>query len=179
MATEREAQIESTVNRYSRTIRSGCAPAIPRPRLPDWQWRGGRSLQASGGSPVQAGRHAVEAGHGRAPAALARRGPDEAGYRPPQLRLLKGWDLQDWRITPVGDRFQGTGMRWNLETAEPLLQVQAGLLTAATRDLRHYALQAAKGMSLPYLGITPCCSPSHRKRGSAPPDHNLAHRVTS
>jgi hypothetical protein len=43
----------------------------------------------------------------------------------------------------VSDRFKGTGMRGNLETAEPLLHVRAALLTAPTLDLRRDALQAA------------------------------------
>jgi len=43
----------------------------------------------------------------------------------------------------VGDRFKGAGMRWKLETAEPLLHVRAALLTTPTLDLRPYALQAA------------------------------------
>lgn len=44
----------------------------------------------------------------------------------------------------VGDRFKGTGMRWNLETAEPLLHVRATLLSQPDLDLRSYALAAAQ-----------------------------------
>jgi hypothetical protein len=43
----------------------------------------------------------------------------------------------------VGDRFKGTGMRWKLDTAEPLLHVRAALLTEPALDLRPFALQAA------------------------------------
>jgi len=39
-------------------------------------------------------------------------------------------------------RFKGTGMRWNLETAEPLLRVCAALLTNRRLDLRPYAREA-------------------------------------
>lgn len=44
----------------------------------------------------------------------------------------------------VGDRFKGTGMRWKVETAEPLLHVRAALLTQPMLDLRCYALRAAQ-----------------------------------
>lgn len=49
----------------------------------------------------------------------------------------------------VGDRFKGTGMRWKLPTAEPLLQVRAALLTNPTLDLRPYILRAATSASTP------------------------------
>lgn len=37
----------------------------------------------------------------------------------------------------VADRFRGTGLRWKLETAAPLLQIRAALL-----DLRLFTLAA-------------------------------------
>jgi hypothetical protein len=42
----------------------------------------------------------------------------------------------------VGDRFKGSGMRWKVPTAEPMLHLRAALLTDANLDLRPYA-QAA------------------------------------
>jgi hypothetical protein len=39
----------------------------------------------------------------------------------------------------VADRFKGAGMRWNSETAEPLLRLRAALLTHPHLDLRRYA----------------------------------------
>ena len=47
----------------------------------------------------------------------------------------------------VADRFRGTGMRWKLPTAEPLLQVRAALLTQPLLDLRPYALAAAQAVA--------------------------------
>jgi hypothetical protein len=43
----------------------------------------------------------------------------------------------------VAERFRGTGRRWKLKTAEPLLHVRAALLTQPLLDLRPYALAAA------------------------------------
>jgi hypothetical protein len=39
----------------------------------------------------------------------------------------------------VADRFKGAGMRWNVETAEPVLHLRAALLTHPRLDLRPYA----------------------------------------
>jgi len=39
----------------------------------------------------------------------------------------------------VADRFKGAGMRWNPETAEPVLHLRAALLTHPNLDLRPYA----------------------------------------
>ena len=39
----------------------------------------------------------------------------------------------------VGGRFKGAGMRWNVETAEPLLHLRAAILSYPDLDLRHYA----------------------------------------
>jgi hypothetical protein len=39
----------------------------------------------------------------------------------------------------VADRFKGGGMRWKLDTAEPVLQLRAALLTQPRLDLRRYA----------------------------------------
>lgn len=38
----------------------------------------------------------------------------------------------------VGDRMKGTGMRWKLPTAEPMLRLRAAVLTDPTLDLRPY-----------------------------------------
>ncbi len=43
----------------------------------------------------------------------------------------------------VGDRSKEMGMRWKLDTAEPLLHVRTTLLTDPTLDLRPFALQTA------------------------------------
>ena len=43
----------------------------------------------------------------------------------------------------VADRCKGTGMRWNLPTLEPVLQLRAALLTHPHLDLRRYATPAA------------------------------------
>ena len=43
----------------------------------------------------------------------------------------------------VADRFRGAGMRWNAETAEPVLHLRAALLTHPHLDLRPYAAHAA------------------------------------
>jgi hypothetical protein len=42
----------------------------------------------------------------------------------------------------VADRFKGSGMRWNVATAEPLLHLRAALLTKPDLDLRPYAMTA-------------------------------------
>lgn len=42
----------------------------------------------------------------------------------------------------VGDRFKGSGMRWKVPTAEPMLHLRAALLTDADLDLRPYAVAA-------------------------------------
>jgi hypothetical protein len=42
----------------------------------------------------------------------------------------------------VADRFKGSGMRWNVATAEPLLQLRAALLSHPDLDLRLYAIRA-------------------------------------
>ena len=39
----------------------------------------------------------------------------------------------------VGDRFKGSGMRWNKPTAEELLHLRAAVLTDPEKDLRKYA----------------------------------------
>ena len=39
----------------------------------------------------------------------------------------------------VADRFKGSGMRWKVPTAEPLLHLRAALLTRPELDLRPYA----------------------------------------
>ena len=39
----------------------------------------------------------------------------------------------------VADRFKGSGMRWKLATAEPVLHLRAALLTQPRLDLRRYA----------------------------------------
>jgi hypothetical protein len=39
----------------------------------------------------------------------------------------------------VGDRLKGSGMRWKVPTAEPMLHLRAALLTDADLDLRPYA----------------------------------------
>lgn len=39
----------------------------------------------------------------------------------------------------VADRFKGAGMRWNADTAEPVLHLRAALLTHPRLDLRPYA----------------------------------------
>jgi hypothetical protein len=39
----------------------------------------------------------------------------------------------------VADRFKGAGMRWNVETAEPVLHLRAALLTHPNLDLKPYA----------------------------------------
>lgn len=39
----------------------------------------------------------------------------------------------------VGDRFGRSGMRWNLETADPVMRVRAALLTQPGLDLRRFA----------------------------------------
>jgi hypothetical protein len=43
----------------------------------------------------------------------------------------------------VSDRFKGSGMRWKLQTAEPLLRLRAQLLTQEDLDLRPFAYAAA------------------------------------
>jgi hypothetical protein len=42
----------------------------------------------------------------------------------------------------VGDRFKGSGMRWKVPTAEPMLHLRAALLTDTGLDLRAYARAA-------------------------------------
>lgn len=42
----------------------------------------------------------------------------------------------------VGDRMKGSGMRWKVPTAEPMLHLRAALLTDANLDLRPYARAA-------------------------------------
>lgn len=39
----------------------------------------------------------------------------------------------------VVDRFEGSGMRWKMETAEPVMRLRAAVLTQGTLDLRPYA----------------------------------------
>jgi hypothetical protein len=39
----------------------------------------------------------------------------------------------------VADRFDGSGMRWKLETADPVMRVRAALLTQPRLDLRRFA----------------------------------------
>jgi hypothetical protein len=39
----------------------------------------------------------------------------------------------------VADRFKGAGMRWNTDTAEPVLHLRAALLTHPHLDLKPYA----------------------------------------
>jgi hypothetical protein len=43
----------------------------------------------------------------------------------------------------VADRFKRSGMRWKLETADPVLRIRAALLTQATLDLRQFAGRGA------------------------------------
>lgn len=62
--------------------------------------------------------------------------------------LHDGWPIGSGAVEGackhlVTDRFKGTGMRWNLATAEPLLRLRAALLTDPGLDLRPYARQAA------------------------------------
>ena len=62
--------------------------------------------------------------------------------------LRDGWPIGSGAVEGackhlVTERFKGTGMRWNLETAEPLLRVRAALLTNPVLDLRPYAREAA------------------------------------
>lgn len=71
---------------------------------------------------------------------------EERMYYPTYLRL--GYPIGSGAVEGackhvVTDRFKGTGMRWNLETAEPLLHVRAALLTQPLIDFRPYALAAA------------------------------------
>ena len=58
--------------------------------------------------------------------------------------LREGWPIGSGAVEGacrhlVGDRFKGTGMRWKVATAEPLLQLRAAVLTAPDLDLRRYA----------------------------------------
>ena len=74
-------------------------------------------------------------------------GNQQHRMRYPQY-LREGWPIGSGAVEGackhlVADRFKGTGMRWNLATAEPLLWVRAALLTNPTLDLRPYARQAA------------------------------------
>jgi hypothetical protein len=39
----------------------------------------------------------------------------------------------------VADRFKGGGMRWKLETADPVMQLRAALITQPRLDLRQFA----------------------------------------
>jgi hypothetical protein len=39
----------------------------------------------------------------------------------------------------VADRFDGGGMRWKLETADPVMQIRAALITQPRLDLRRFA----------------------------------------
>jgi hypothetical protein len=62
--------------------------------------------------------------------------------------LREGWPIGSGAVEGackhlVTDRFKGTGMRWNLETAEPLLRVRAALLTNPKLDLRPYTRESA------------------------------------
>lgn len=62
--------------------------------------------------------------------------------------LREGWPIGSGAVEGackylVTDRFKGTGMRWNLATAEPLPRARAALLTNPDLDLRPYARQAA------------------------------------
>jgi hypothetical protein len=40
----------------------------------------------------------------------------------------------------VADRFDGSGMRWKLATADPLMHLRAALLTQPRLDLRRFAV---------------------------------------
>jgi len=63
--------------------------------------------------------------------------------------LREGWPIGSGAVAGackhlVTARFKGSGMRWNLATAEPLLRARAALLTQPDLDLRPYARQAAQ-----------------------------------
>jgi hypothetical protein len=57
----------------------------------------------------------------------------------------------------VTQPFKGPGMRWNLETAEPLLRVRAALPTNPALDLRPYAnrRRLLQSCGMPYQRIAP------------------------
>lgn len=71
----------------------------------------------------------------------------QARMRYPEY-LREGWPIGSGAVEGackhlVTERFKGTGMRWNLPTAEPLLQARAALLTNPQLDLRPYAQDTA------------------------------------